>query len=68
MIHDCHYDPHYDNYFLTGIHDLPSPILNEDGYAHFSDVYGIPPTEDGIPSNTEKKKRKLYLSMQRSNM
>ena len=45
--------------FAVGIHDLPSPIYNDDGhYADFYDVYGQSPTEDLIPSNIQKKNKK----------
>ena len=56
--------------FVIGIHNLPDPIINEDGHYHSSDeLYGTSTTEKDLPSaSMATQKKKQFHLMLLSNM
>lgn len=45
---------------MIGIHNLPDPVINEEGhYQSFSDLYGTSTTENDLPTTSSHDKRKL---------
>ena len=66
----CHTDTYNANFIINGdfclflilvigIHNLPDPIINEDGHYHsFDELYGTSTTEKDLPSASNTKQKK----------